>query len=770
MNLFSNNSFWCWHPDVPLYKSCFLLFRRTFTATDGKSILKLAVTADNRYTLYLDGDIAGRGPCRSDTRHYRYETYEIPVTPGEHTLLARVAIFPQHGEDGESWSLIAEMHHGGGFLAAGGLFTGGEKTEAMDTPSGWQVRHEAARKFRTVMAENTARHAVVPAMEHFFAAAALRDEADGQAWKTPVKIWRPATAPVIGDPASRWWLSPRTIPMLAHAPEKFRRIIHARGTENARDLLDGKPFSVPAGQTATLTLDIGHLSTVFPRMAARGAEGSSIRIRYSESLYVDGKKHIRDDPRGVVAGYSDRFDLAPEAVEFEPFWFRTCRFVEVEITTPATGGAVIQSFTLQSWMYPFELKGEFTCADPEIKTIWDVAWRTARLCAHEHYEDCPYYEQLQYAGDTRIQALISYMATGDGRLGRQAIEQFDQSRLPEGLTQSRYPSNWTQVIPSFSLYWVMMVHDYHRYFGDRAFTASMLHGIDAVLDFFERQRGPDGLLRQAGYWGYHDWVPDWIRGDPSRGTGLPVTLDSLLHAEACRMAAELHRACGRPERAQELDARRRLNLEAVNRLCIDPASGLYTDVPGVANFSQHTNAMAILAEATTGPDARKLADAIVTRPDMSQATLYYSFYLLRAWEKTGCYRHFWTQLDKWRDMLKLNFSTFPEIPSPDSRSDCHAWSSTPIHELLACVLGIQPDRPGFAALRLAPATGPWDHAKGKGCAGGQMAEVEWWKKNGELRIRFSLEKAIPVTIAWPDGTLQDMGTTSGGDIRHTPAG
>jgi hypothetical protein len=50
-----------------------------------------------------------------------------------------------------------------------------------------------------------------------------------------------------------------------------------------------------------------------------------------------------------------------------------------------------------------------------------------------------------------------------------------------------------------------------------------------------------------------------------------------------------------------------------------------------------------------------------------------------------------------------------------------------------------------------------------------MAEVEWWKKNGELRIRFNLEKAIPVTIAWPDGTLQDMGTTAAGDIRHMPA-
>ena len=49
-------------------------------------------------------------------------------------------------------------------------------------------------------------------------------------------------------------------------------------------------------------------------------------------------------------------------------------------------------------------------------------WRGARLCAGETYFDSPYYEQLQYMGDTRIQALISLYMTGDDRLVRQAID------------------------------------------------------------------------------------------------------------------------------------------------------------------------------------------------------------------------------------------------------------------------------------------------------------------------------------------------------------
>ena len=61
--------------------------------------------------------------------------------------------------------------------------------------------------------------------------------------------------------------------------------------------------------------------------------------------------------------------------------------------------------------------------------------------------DTPYYEQLQYVGDTRIQALISYTVAGDDRLGRQAIAAFDDSRIPEGITRSRYPAPCRKTSP-----------------------------------------------------------------------------------------------------------------------------------------------------------------------------------------------------------------------------------------------------------------------------------------------------------------------------------
>ena len=94
--------------------------------------------------------------------------------------------------------------------------------------------------------------------------------------------------------------------------------------------------------------------------------------------------------------------------------------------------------------------------------------------------DTPYYEQLQYIGDTRIQALISYAVAGDDRLARQAIAAFDDSRIPEGITRSRYPSSLPQYIPTFSLLCVDMLHDYWMYRPDRAWVHARTSRDDAM--------------------------------------------------------------------------------------------------------------------------------------------------------------------------------------------------------------------------------------------------------------------------------------------------
>ncbi|MES1167968.1 MAG: alpha-L-rhamnosidase, partial [Oleiharenicola lentus] len=350
--------------------------------------------------------------------------------------------------------------------------------------------------------------------------------------------------------------------------------------------------------------------------------------------------------------------------------------------------------------------------DPELARIWTVGWRTARLCALETYVDCPYYEQLQYIGDTRIQALISLYVSGDDRLVRNALELFDASRIPEGLTQSRYPSLSPQIINTFSLFWVDMLHDYWRHRSDDAFLRARLTGLQAVLAWFEAKIDPaTGLLGPLPYWTYVDWADEWswdsglgIGGEaPGAHTG-GSSIVTLQYAMTLRHAAELCRGLGRADLAGHYEQVAAGLLAAVNRHCWDETRRVYADTPDRKSYSQHANVFAVLAGAVTGEAARDLIQRTADDKSLIQATTYFRFYLLRALKSAGLGDQYLARLGPWHAMLKLGLTTFAEKPDP-TRSDCHAWSASPVYELLATVCGIEPASPGFATVRIEPHLG-----------------------------------------------------------------
>jgi hypothetical protein len=61
-------------------------------------------------------------------------------------------------------------------------------------------------------------------------------------------------------------------------------------------------------------------------------------------------------------------------------------------------------------------------------------------------------------------------------------------------------------------------------------------------------------------------------------------------------------------------------------------------------------------------------------------------------------------LDPWRRMLARGLTTWAERDEP-SRSDCHAWGSSPNFELFHTVLGIDSAAPGFRRVSVRPFLG-----------------------------------------------------------------
>ncbi|HET6740946.1 MAG TPA: hypothetical protein VFH76_18500, partial [Kribbella sp.] len=48
------------------------------------------VSADERYELWLDGELVGRGPSRGEVGHWSYESHRLRLAAGAHWLAARV--------------------------------------------------------------------------------------------------------------------------------------------------------------------------------------------------------------------------------------------------------------------------------------------------------------------------------------------------------------------------------------------------------------------------------------------------------------------------------------------------------------------------------------------------------------------------------------------------------------------------------------------------------------------------------------------------------
>jgi hypothetical protein len=322
--------------------------------------------------------------------------------------------------------------------------------------------------------------------------------------------------------------------------------------------------------------------------------------------------------------------------------------------------------------------------------------------------DTPYYEQLQYVGDTRIQALISYVIAGDDRLGRQALLAFNDSRIPEGLTYSRYPSSLRQIIPPFSLLYIGMLHDYWMYRPDPEIVKNLLPASRSVLEWFAGYEQPDGLLEELPWWSFIDWVSSGeIPTYDKNGESCVTTLQYL---GALGEAANLESSLGDPVLAERYRTRSAHVRTGLAAKCWVSGRGLLSDSPGGKVFSQQANILGVLYDVIPHEHQKDVLKQLIaiepgTTPDgVLSASYYFRFYLARALDHAGLADEYLQSLDPWRKLLPLHFSTWPEIPG-DTRSDSHAWSAHPIYDMETLVAGIEPSSPGFASVRIAPHLG-----------------------------------------------------------------
>ncbi len=706
---------WVTHPTAPLREPVVLHFRRRLSLPAVPASYPVRVSADNRFILYVNGQRVGDGPARGDLAHWRYERFDLAplLLTGQNLITATVW----------NWGIfapLAQMSDRTAFL----LESEASGAESMSTPDGWQVELEPGHTALDRSSVNLKVYFASGPGEQMDAGKYdwnwQSESVGGANWvavATPMRdaihadASRAHSASTTGNNA--WDLVPDPLPPMEYSPTSAGEIVRLDmiGSEQpGLSKFPSTPATLPPGVHIHLMLDRHTLTTAYPALTVSGGKGAKIWLTYSEGLY-DKQQHKgdRNDVSDRVAlGLRDSFLPDGGAHRtFEPLWWRTWRYLDLDIET-AADPITLESLKAAFTAYPFQERATFESPDPDLKQIWDISWRTARLDAHETYMDTPYYEQLQYVGDTRIQALISYTVADDDRLARQALAAFDASRFPDGITRSRYPSSLAQTIPTFSLLWIGMIRDYWMYRPDPEPARLMLSGTRSVLAWFGQYEQPDGLLKQLPWWSFIDWVPSGtIPTYDAKGESCMTTLQYL---GALEDEAALEAGLGDPTLAARYKASAAHVRSGLYSQCWSADRGMLAETPDRNHFSQQANILGVLLDVIPHEQQKDVMQKVMaiepgTTPGGTlSASYYFRFYLARALEHAGMADKYIDSIAPWRKLLPLHFSTWPEVPG-ESRSDSHAWTSHPIYDLLSIVAGIEPASPGFATVRVAPHLG-----------------------------------------------------------------
>ena len=727
-----------------------IAYSRNIELTGNKKF-KIHVTADERYELFINGNLIGRGPERGDLDNWFYETYELELPAGKYNVTAIV------------WSLgenapYAQMTLRHGFLLAAEnemhaqlstgiacwqaqIITGINFSSVPFAVTGPEFKVNAFLYQWGIESGNISQSAKINCIDHGVNALSVNEFRQNH-------LLRPAVLPE----QIRKKITAGKIRCISE--KKNGKIILSNSfnqeIEIWNDLLRRKAVKIKAGETRRVIIDLENYYCAYPEITVSGGKGGKIELAWAEALFIENNFQSNKNPRDEIddryfIGIKDCFELdGGMNRKFHIPWWRCGRYVELIVSSGAEP-LTIEALELFETRYPLEPESRIETDNKKHSVIFKTALRTLQMCLHETYMDCPYYEQLMYIGDARLQMLTNYTVSKDTKPMKKTIELIKSSILPNGLTQSRYPSRVTQIIPPFSFWWIGMIYDFALWRDEPEFICKILPSVRYVLDSFSRYINNNGFLEALPGWNFVDWPSQWRR---NKDQGMPPDAEfgvngiiNWHYVYTLRLTADLHNMLGYNEFAELYRRQGRILSNKLVNVFYDNDHELLADTLDKNHFSEHCQCLAVLSGYLDTRLESKLSASLLNSTVLTRTTVYFTHYLFETFAKTGAEEAFFKRLSPWMKIEEAGFKTLPEEPEP-SRSDCHAWSAHPLYHFYATVAGVRPDMAGFKKVKIKPMLGPLKkldleiiHPAGK-------IIINYKKINNDLSVKINLPADI----------------------------
>jgi hypothetical protein len=216
-----------------------------------------------------------------------------------------------------------------------------------------------------------------------------------------------------------------------------------------------------------------------------------------------------------------------------------------------------------------------------------------------------------------------------------------------------------------------------------------------------------------------------------------------------QLAADMEQKLGLPAIASLYRLQAEKMKKTIQKKYWDPRRKLYADTELKNHFSQHTNSLAILSGMMNATAAHELGKKLLEDTTLTQASIYFKYYLHLALVKSGWGDDYLNWLDIWNRNIEMGLTTWAEISEISfARSDCHAWGSSPNIELFRTVLGIDSDAPGFRKVKIDPHLGKLTKAYGEIILASGKITVDYSMNNNKLNATIVLPVSITGRFIW----------------------
>lgn len=367
-----------------------------------------------------------------------------------------------------------------------------------------------------------------------------------------------------------------------------------------------------------------------------------------------------------------------------------CRYLSINVQAKSFK---LNSLTLREQKYPFTfLEKDF--GDIHLNQIYEVGRRTLELCAHEHYEDCPWREQALYGMDSRNQMLFGYGAFGEYTLPRASLRTLAYSIRECDLLSITAPANQSLMIPTFSLYYIMGVCENAEKDYNDEFVKEMIPYINRIMGAFQRNSRDGAVLAFPGPdgWNFYEWITlldSWNRRYEGEEIIFEEGVATALYAISAKKLVRLFEQAGDKASAEKYASEFEKAKIALQRFYNEEGKFYHTYINGDERFGKHVYMQALMAEVMGGDMAKHLCSFLKNKPDdmvgQTLATLQWTYDAILKYDGDIDYciedikKRFGTLVNK-------GLTSFPETEKCEDDfgnggSLCHAWSSVPCYVL-----------------------------------------------------------------------------------------